>query len=140
MGKRVEVYWNLHKNCYSVRALTGENKGRVVAHPAGVSLDGVTFAVQPAGRAKTLAQRRKNVHAYVRGTPTKIWFWDDDDSRIITLEDQRATVHPWTVVRYNPYTGPSFVTLEGVPVTAALSVRCLTLTDGKSRLYALNPE
>ena len=29
---RVEVYWNLHKRLFSVRALEGEHKGRVIEH------------------------------------------------------------------------------------------------------------
>ena len=49
-SERVEVYRNLHKNCFSVRALTGENKGKVIDHVQEITLKDVKFAVQPAGR------------------------------------------------------------------------------------------
>lgn len=92
IGTRVEVYWNLHKNVYSVRALNGPDRGRVVAHVDAINLVDATFAVQPAGRARVLAEGRKNVHAFVRGivsTPT-----------LITPVDE---------VTYNPYKAGTFV-------------------------------
>jgi hypothetical protein len=66
-SQRVEVYRNLHKNCYSVRALTGENKGRVIDHVQSITLTDAKFVVQPAGRDRVLREKRKNVHAFVRG-------------------------------------------------------------------------
>jgi len=137
MSERVEVYWNLHKTCYSVRSLGGVRKGLVTCHPYGIELRDVSFAVQPAGRARTLAERRKNVHAFVRGVPTGIWYYEDEDE---SAYNPPHAGRDWTAVRYNPYTGASFVTLDGSPVTNADVVRCATLVDGKSRLYALNPE
>lgn len=65
-GDKVEVYRNLHKNCFSVR-----RNGRVVKHlhdDENLVLKNVRFVVQPAGRKKVLDQKRKNVHAFVRGT------------------------------------------------------------------------
>ena len=59
----VQVYWNLHKNIWSVR-----NKGRVIAHMGTVGLSDVTFRVQPAGRARVLREGKKNVHAFACGT------------------------------------------------------------------------
>lgn len=64
---RVQVYWNLHKKRWSVVALEGDRKGRVVTHADKVLLKDATFAVQPAGREKVLREKRKNVHAFVRG-------------------------------------------------------------------------
>ena len=65
--QRVEVYRNLHKNCYSVRALTGKNKGRVIDYVQSITLKDAKFVVQPAGRDRVLREKRKNVHAFVRG-------------------------------------------------------------------------
>lgn len=62
LGLKVDVYKNLHKGLLSVR-----HKGKVIAHVEEISLIDVCFAVQPAGRAKVLAEQRKNVHACVRG-------------------------------------------------------------------------
>ena len=64
---RVEVYWNLHKRLFSVRALEGENKGRVIDHAYGVRLSDATFVSQPAGRERVRREGVKNVHAFVRG-------------------------------------------------------------------------
>jgi len=65
---RVECYYNLHKRTFSVRALSGPDKGHVILHGDSVSLTEAEFIVQPAGRAKVLREGRKNVHAFVRGT------------------------------------------------------------------------
>ena len=61
-GKTVSVYYNLHRKCLSMRV-----KGVVVDHPHAVVLKNVKFRVQPAGRAKVLKEKRKNVHAFVCG-------------------------------------------------------------------------
>jgi hypothetical protein len=93
-GDRVECYFNLHKNLYSVRV-----GGLVVAHTREIQLSSVTLAVQRAGRERVLREKRKNVHAFVRGV------WDP------TAEcgEQEVT--------YNPYLHESFVLREtGDPV------------------------
>lgn len=64
-GSRVEIYRNLHTGTWSVR---DTRTGRVVAHPNRVAVRDAQFVVRPAGRAKVLAEGRKNVHAFVRGT------------------------------------------------------------------------
>jgi hypothetical protein len=93
---RVYVYFNLHKKVFSVRALEGENKGRVVAHVNRILIDRPVFVVSEAGRQRVLRERQKNVHAGVRG----IWTaWVDG-------------IEAWdhlTPVTYNPYLYSSFV-------------------------------
>lgn len=59
---RVEVYRNLHRNCLSVRF-----RGRVIAHVDRIALRNVEFHVSQSGRERVLRERRKNVHAYLRG-------------------------------------------------------------------------
>ena len=88
---RVEVYRNLHKGCFSVRALNGEDKGRVIDHVQSIMLKDATFVVQPAGRDRVLREQRKNVHAFVRGTIT----------------DQ--PIKHGLPVRYDPYLNDAFV-------------------------------
>ena len=87
MEDLVHVYRNLHKKCYSIR-----EKGRVVAHREIVLIEGAKFVVQPAGHAKVLREKRKNVHAYVKGKWT-------------VLGPGRAEWHMKHAkqVRYNPY-------------------------------------
>jgi len=64
---KVEVFRNLRKNCFSVRALEGENKGKVILHTDAVLLKDVEFRVQQGGQARVRRERKKYVHAFVRG-------------------------------------------------------------------------
>ena len=47
---KVFVYWNLHKKVWSVKALQGLQKGRVVAHRNDVMIENAEFRVSEAGR------------------------------------------------------------------------------------------
>ena len=62
LNKRVYVYRNLHKNCWSVR-----QEGIIVAHTDKITLKDARFLVSPAGRNKVIKEQRKNVHAGVSG-------------------------------------------------------------------------
>ena len=64
---KVFVYYNLHKDCWSVKALEGKRAGCVVAHRTKLRLRDATFKVSEAGRQRVLAEKRKNVHAGVVG-------------------------------------------------------------------------
>lgn len=64
---KVFVYFNLHKKCWSVKALEGERKGLVIAHANELALEHCQFKVSEAGRQRVLAERRKDVHAGVVG-------------------------------------------------------------------------
>ena len=97
-GLRVRVYRNLHNGLYSV-----QHKGRVIAHVAELTLTGATFTVQPAGRAKVVATRKKLVHAFVNGVVA---------DEVQTLPNR---------VSYNPYRAGHFATMDGLPITAAAS-------------------
>jgi hypothetical protein len=65
---KVYVYYNLHKKCWSIKALSGSSKGRVVAHADAVELMDCEFRVSEAGRQRVIREKRKNVHAGVAGT------------------------------------------------------------------------
>ena len=65
---RVYVYFNLHKKVWSVRALEGARKGRVIAHRTDLELADCTFKVSEPGRQRVMRERRKNVHAGIVGT------------------------------------------------------------------------
>lgn len=100
---RVEVYWNLHKHLFSVRALEGPNKGRVISHSRGITLTDVKFAVQPAGRERVRREGKKNVHAFVRGrianSDLALYVVSDAD-----FSDEKIT--------YNPYIYDTFVNVK----------------------------
>ena len=84
-SKPVHVYRNLHKNCLSVRQL-----GIVRCHVDNIVLNNATFVVNEKGRNKVRKEKKKNVHAYIKGT----------------VVDARKTDHLpfyWENVYYNPY-------------------------------------
>lgn len=66
------VYWNLHKNVWSVKATSGEFKGKVVAHSERVTLFNATPKVSEAGRVRVIKEQRKNVHAGIVGEVTAL--------------------------------------------------------------------
>ena len=90
---RVFVYYNLHKKVWSVKALEGENKGRVILHAATLMLSDCTFKVSQAGRQRVLREKRKNVHAGVVGN----------------MLDPIVMTNEVIAVTYNPYLYESFV-------------------------------
>jgi hypothetical protein len=112
---RVETYYNLHKHCLSFR-----EPGERVSHARAMVLNNVKFAVQPAGRAKVLTDKRKNVHAFVRGD--MMWVAGLNDQ----LEDYTNTNmkrQQYPKIRYNPYESESFVLVDtGLPIKSATQV------------------
>ena len=95
---KVFVYYNLHKKCFSVKALEGEKKGRVVAHADQIELFDVQFKVSQAGRQRVLKERKKNVHAGAVGQ----WVAGIEGIGTPALNDA-------VEVTYNPYKYESFV-------------------------------
>ena len=59
---RSNVYYNLHKKCYSIR-----EQGLVADHVDSIVLKDCRFNVAPAGQAKVRRTGVKNVHATVSG-------------------------------------------------------------------------
>ena len=114
---RVQVYWNLHKMCWSVVALEGEDKGRVIDYADYATIRDATLVVQPAGQARVRRKGRKNVHAFVRG---------ELEFQELTLEELREARGPtrtYNRIRYNPYRDACFMTdlmpdewVDGIPV------------------------
>ena len=67
IGKKVFVYRNLHRKCWSLKSLEGNDKGLVIAHLDEVVLDNPTPKISEAGRQRVLKEGRKNVHAGIVG-------------------------------------------------------------------------
>ncbi len=65
---KVDVYRNLHTGMYSIKSREGDTRGLVIAHANQVWLNDVEFVVSDAGRNRVLRERKKYVHAFVRGT------------------------------------------------------------------------
>jgi 5-formaminoimidazole-4-carboxamide-1-beta-D-ribofuranosyl 5'-monophosphate synthetase len=98
---KVFVYFNLHKKLFSIKAMEGENKGKVIGHSPVVLLDDVTFKVSEAGRQRVIRERKKNVHAGVMG------HLNAQGIRLVI-----ATRDLTTKVTYNPYKYQTFVEVE----------------------------
>lgn len=109
---RVFIYFNLHRKCWSVKALEGSQRGRVVAHAEAFKVEGAAFKVSEAGRQRVIREQRKNVHAGVVGKLVDL----------VPLAEGRTLAEPQgsVAVTYNPYKGPTFVTRDlGEPVRGA---------------------
>jgi hypothetical protein len=103
---KVDVYFNLHKKCLSVR-----HKGKVVHHSDYVKIINPTFVVSQAGRQRVLREKRKNVHAFVRG-------------ELAALENNpKDSANNLQTITYNPYKYSTFVTKnDETPVHKASEV------------------
>jgi len=126
---RVECYWNLHKHTFSMRDCS---TGRVIAHPTEFMLHDVTFVVQPAGQARVRRERRKNVHAFVRGT-------------LLDMPCGNPALYGWPTY-YNPFKWDTFMRLCNedmafpyITIGTARYVRGYEV-DASPRLIAYGPD
>ena len=104
-SKPIEVYKNLHKDCWSIR------QNRIVQfHTDYICLQDAEFIVSQAGRLRVLKNAQKNVHAFVRG------FWCDPKEQW-----SERLAFGYDEVTYNPYKYDSFVLTNtgGEPVNRA---------------------
>lgn len=98
-----EVYYNLHKHCFSM-----VQDGLVVLHTDMIVLENVIFKVSEAGRQRVLSEGRKNVHARVKGTFKGI---------------AADNLNGFREAYYNPYKVETFVDyLTGEPIFEAAEV------------------
>ena len=115
--KKVEVYFNLHKKCWSIR-----QAGKPVVHSDFVEIKEPQFVVQQGGNARVRREKRKNVHAFVRGYLT--------DRVGIFPKNQK-------LVTYNPYKHTSFVERGTDKPICSAQYAVLDITDKKPRVEAL---
>lgn len=67
---KVKLYRNLSvrdKRAWSLVALEGPRKGRVIKVVGGAVLKDAKFVVGEAGRQRVIREKRKNVHAFITG-------------------------------------------------------------------------
>jgi hypothetical protein len=101
-NKRVQVYRNLHQDCWSVR-----QSGKVVAHVEYIWLRDARMNVGQLGRLRVLKTKQKNVHAYISGYVEPVLSaWELENE----LESQG---NDWKEVTYNPYKSNKFVCKNG---------------------------
>ena len=108
---QVEIYMNVRKfnrgePFWSVR---DKKTGKVIQHEEELVVKNCWFTVQPAGRDKVRAQKRKNVHAWVNGTIMPDVRMNHGNESHYPIEERRH-------VSYNPYTHDHFeVATESAP-------------------------
>ena len=116
-NKKVEVYFNLHKKCWSIR-----QAGKPVVHSDFVEIKEPQFVVQQGGNARVRREKRKNVHAFVRGYLT--------DRVGIFPKNQK-------LVTYNPFKHTSFVERGTDKPICSAQYAVLDITDKKPLVEAL---
>jgi len=134
MSATYDVYRNLNKarreptkHVWSLRTKVG-GRPKVVGHSADAMLIDVTFKVSESTRQRVIANQRKSVCAFVRGTFCP---------RGIVRGPLAAAVCTGERVRvsFNPYASGSFYVCEtGQPITRADAV--IFTVNGA---YAINP-
>ena len=118
IGKRVMVYYNLHKKTFSI-----QYKGLVIAHADYVKLNNVEFRVRQGGMEKVRTEMSKNVHAFVIGDLVDFIAYPATD--IPTASSSKS-------ITYDPYKYDSFVYRDTEePVTNAREVEMINQPGGK---------
>ena len=95
LGKKVMVYYNLHKHTFSVTY-----DGKVIMYADYVKLGDVEFRVRNGGKEKVRSEKSKNVHAFVIGKLLDYCEYPCDE---LPVTDSNR------IVTYNPYKHDSFV-------------------------------
>ncbi|WP_133297943.1 hypothetical protein [Paenibacillus paeoniae] len=102
------IAFHLHKKCFSIRLVSTR---KVVGYTDRIVVRNVSFPISASGRMRVLRERRKNVHAFVRGNYEKDLQYNDG--------------HGFREAYYNPYEVAAFVDRETLePIGAADVVLC----------------
>lgn len=117
-SESVEVYRNLHKDCYSIK-----QNGLVKGHAYELTMLNCTFHVSETGRDRVRSKKRKEVHAWVKGTLTD---HVDLDSCNPTFDQK---------VHYDPYLHDEFVSLVGEKIGSDQWVRFVPIKNAKSIVF-----
>jgi len=119
------IFRNLHHKgvVYSVR----NSEGKTIAHSNSVLMRNAKFIVQPAGLARVRREKKKFVHAGVRG---EVVLDPIEAANIIKNMDQSKTAY------YNPYKTDHFVDIENNKLDKADYV-LLTSDGDKSKVIYL---
>ena len=95
IGKKVMVYYNLHKHTFSV-----SYDSKVILHADYVKLGDVEFRVRPGGKDRVRKEKSKNVHAFVIGTLLEYCEYPCED-----IPNPQSDM----IVTYDPYKFDTFV-------------------------------
>jgi hypothetical protein len=117
--KPCRVYRNLHTGLWSVK------QGIVRFHTNCIFLKDVTFPVNEKVRQRVIANKRKEVHAFVMGFITQ-----NGDAPLFDAyyKDKQE-------VTYNPYKNETFVCKDRKVISAAM---CCLVKQGGMKVFASN--
>jgi len=106
---QVYVYFNLHNGLFSIKAMEGPNKGRVVSHARRIHLKDARFHVNEKGRERVRASGKKEVHAGI--IAKLVGFEPDSVGRADLVEEYGGRIPPFdgAPVTYNPYRDEQFI-------------------------------
>lgn len=90
VGKKVFVYYNLHKHVWSIKDV---KTNKVIGYTDRIVLKDVEYKVSKAGRERVLREKMKNVHAGVKGI----------------VVDMNLNAEDGVAITYNPYKYETFV-------------------------------
>jgi len=121
--RRVRVYWNLHKKCWSVQ---DTKTGLVILHKDKLAIRMANFVVRKAGQKRVREEGKKNVHAFVVGNLSE------------HLPDLQYMQDYANEIWYNPYEMDYFENRDtGEEARQTYSVVLCTKTDeGRPKVYA----
>lgn len=104
------IYRNLHKKkyTYSIKALEGPHKGKVIGYGSTLTVNDVEFKVSEAGRKRCVRERKKNVHAGVVGNVVSVYNLETRLSNDL-CRDINPHLGLGEEITYNPYKHTTFV-------------------------------
>lgn len=122
-ARRVRVYWNLHRKCWSIQ---DTKTGLVMLHKDTVAIRQAKFVVRKSGQERVRKEGKKNVHAFVVGNIS------EHKPDLQYMQDNASEI--W----YNPYKMDYFENRDtGEEARQAYSVVLCTKTEeGKPKVYA----
>lgn len=122
----VDCYRNLNqKNCFSLKQVKGALKGKVTGYARSVILQNPNFIVNEKSRERILIEKRRNVHASVRGAVVHA---NSGDLILSQLPHYIRTT-------YSPYVMNTFFRLERADGAIVQSSVC-RFDDASSYRYA----
>ena len=96
--QKVRVYWNLHKNVWSIQDC---KTGLVVDHKKDLVLDdGAKFVVRKGGQKRVREEGKKNVHAFAVGYMSEF---------SLSTSEKLKFEFGMSRVKYNPFTDDYFM-------------------------------
>lgn len=132
---KVYVYYNLHQHVWSIVAMEGEHRGRVLGHADSVALEDCKMKVREKGRQRVLLEGKKNQHAGIVGNLLAVQGYREriGGYRFPELVGEPMLDGAWVRITYNPSKAPLFY-LKDRPQLAIEKAQLVSL--GKQGAFA----